>query len=838
MNMTKSKSNMRINNNQPFPCRHVAPENPAYYHLTLGEARPKLATARFDPQSGTLYPEKGKAIADYFIKLGFSHYAPLDKTVFNKAPSGWCSWYIYWRQINAAEFLRVAEWLGKNLAPYGMEYCQLDDAWQGHGAKDSPFFRDWQTLDKNFAAPAKGGMKAVADKIRSCGLKPGIWLIPQTQSNDALVRENPDIWLLDKSGKPVGSSWAGKYFLDPTHPGALKYLQELSRVLVKDWGYEYLKIDGQPRTFELYSQAQEHFRDSSFPFKDAYRQTLEAVRKGAGRKTFLVGCAGRVDEIMGVFHGNRTAGDDGPSWAQMMPFLRALLSGLPVNGIGWYSDPDVVMVRPTFTAGQARFFATLASLSGEAFLNSDKVYDLPEARVEILRRTCATLPIRPFDLYMPQFSQFKGLAVHVSRTGGDNIVVAAANRREREAETHHITWESLGIKAGGRCHVFDFWNKTYLGCWEQGVFIDVPPMDVRVFSVQPESAKPQVLSTSRHVIQGALELSEVKYDSMTKTLSGKSKVVANDDYEIRFAVPLAAKKRWVIKQARAGKLPVKIGSNNGCPVIRFSSPESKTVSWNVIFEIVAKEAMPQISSTGLPSVSFSKPGSASVRFATGEWNNIPACRIFVDGKLEGVAFQSPVELDGIVSDRKYAFATQNVNLDGEPMELECKNEIRVHVPASDVIYLSDLVAVTEKRTNSRVFHGITASNLSVNNRIMCLSGETFEHGIGVGACSEMTYAVPVGMSRFKSVIGVDDHSLTKEGEVTFSILLDGKGTCVGGKLKYGVNPIHVDLPLKSAKKLTLVTAYHGETLANMQHMAVDWSEARFEKFDICRATRY
>lgn len=49
--------------------------------------------------------------------------------------------------------------------------------------------------------------------------------------------------------------------------------------------------------------------------------------------------------------------------------------------------------------------------------------------------------------------------------------------------------------------------------------------------------RPQMLSTSRHISQGAVELVNVVWDEKRQTLSGVSKVVAGDPYEIALYLP-------------------------------------------------------------------------------------------------------------------------------------------------------------------------------------------------------------------------------------------------------------------------------------------------------------
>ena len=54
------------------------------------------------------------------------------------------------------------------------------------------------------------------------------------------------------------------------------------------------------------------------------------------------------------------------------------------------------------------------------------------------------------------------------------------------------------------------------------------PGEARVISIRKQRDHPQVVSTDRHILQGALDLSDVSWDPATPTLSGSSRVVADD----------------------------------------------------------------------------------------------------------------------------------------------------------------------------------------------------------------------------------------------------------------------------------------------------------------------
>lgn len=142
---------------------------------TLGVVETPLADGVFDPVADRVTTFDGRVIEHYYRDhLEIPFYEPVDKSVFPLPPSGWCTWYYYYSEITPAEFLDNARWIAENLKPFGAQYVQLDDGWQGSGTGTGRK-RDWTTLDVSFQQP---GMKALADSIRALGLEPGIWIAP------------------------------------------------------------------------------------------------------------------------------------------------------------------------------------------------------------------------------------------------------------------------------------------------------------------------------------------------------------------------------------------------------------------------------------------------------------------------------------------------------------------------------------------------------------------------------------------------------------------------------------------------------------------------------------
>ena len=75
------------------------------------------------------------------------------------------------------------------------------------------------------------------------------------------------------------------------------------------------------------------------------------------------------------------------------------------------------------------------------------------------------------------------------------------------------------------------------------------PTSCRVLTLLPSTDKVELISTSRHITQGWVDLLGLNRNDTTNSYTGKSNVVKNDAYELRFVFPRG--KNFRIKSATA-----------------------------------------------------------------------------------------------------------------------------------------------------------------------------------------------------------------------------------------------------------------------------------------------
>ncbi|HEX5966674.1 MAG TPA: alginate lyase family protein, partial [Pyrinomonadaceae bacterium] len=559
----------------PIPARIRDNSNKELMVMTLGDVNPPIADGTFDPAKDEMRLHDGTVIKNYFrdtLKIKYFH--PIDKSRFPLPPSGWCSWYFFYQEIDENEIKLTAKWIADNLKDYGVQYVQIDDGWQGTG-RGLGENRDWSTINNRFP----GGMDGLARYIKSLGLKPGIWLAPHGQSNVAVVKNHPGVFMLKQDGTSASSTWEGTYLVDPSAPETQKYLKELFTRL-SGWGYEYFKIDGQPIVVREFRNKKEFMKSPAADSDELYRDTLESIREAIGPDRYLLGCWVIPLEGVGLMNGSRIGADVLPNWDGFKFAMRATMQYYFLHNIAWYADPDVFIVRQPLPLEQARAWATLQGLTGQAALMSDRLMDLSPERVELIKRVYPAVDIRPLDLFSSDRNK-RIWDLKINHLGREYDVVGVFNFDESKSTPMFVNFRDLGLPADKLVHVFDFWNREYLGAWEKGISLDLAPASTRVLTLLPATDQIQLVSTSRHITQGWIDLVSHAFDPARNVYSGRSKVVKDDPYELRFAFPQG--KYFAIKTAaargRAGRLPVRVVNHQGWAAIEITSPQTTEVSW-------------------------------------------------------------------------------------------------------------------------------------------------------------------------------------------------------------------------------------------------------------------
>jgi alpha-galactosidase len=185
--------------------------------------------------------------------------------------------------------------------------------------------------------------------------------------------------------------------LDTTHPEVAAHLESVARQLV-DAGFRYLKLD-----FTFAPSYEGVWHDPAATPAQRVRAGYDAVRRGAGDGTFLLGCGVPLSNVVGVVDANRIGPDVAPSWDREVDraglagyesslpatrhALHATIARSPMHRHLWLNDPDCLMLRTDATDLDplaARTWATTVGLSGGLALVSDALALLGPAQRRLL----------------------------------------------------------------------------------------------------------------------------------------------------------------------------------------------------------------------------------------------------------------------------------------------------------------------------------------------------------------------------------------------------------------------------------------------------------------------
>ena len=372
-------------------------------------------------------------------------------------PMGWNSWNTFACDIDEKLIRETAEaMVASGMKDAGYEYVNLDDCW--HGERD----------ERGFIQPDPdrfpSGMKALADRVHSLGLKIGIY---------------SDAGWKTCAGRP-GSR--GYEFQD-----ALTYAE---------WGIDYLKYDW-CHTGELEP-------------REAYLTMREALFR-AGRPIVFSICEwGRNDpwEWGGeIGHLWRTTGDitdcfdcklGHGTWVSqgILPILD-LQDGLRKHaGPGHWNDPDMMEVGNAMSVNEDRAHFSMWVMLAAPLIAGNDLRDMTPETLEILtNREVIAVNQDPLGIQGLKYRDEGDLEIWFKPLAEGDWAMAVLNRsREPDRIVFDWTAEPVADNLSDRAAAFgdkvyevrDLWTKEDLGLTEQPLALEIPARDIRMLRLTLE----------------------------------------------------------------------------------------------------------------------------------------------------------------------------------------------------------------------------------------------------------------------------------------------------------------------------------------------------------------
>lgn len=360
------------------------------------------------------------------------------------APTGWCSRSELSGTVTEADVIANAEFCAAHFDRRFFRHIELDDGYQRAAG-------DWETNDR-----FPHGHAWLSDQIHARGFKAGLWLAPFAAADASGLPAAHADWLLRDAGGPVvcatRDAWGGKVFaLDGAHPKVQAWLHDLAQRVVKEWGYDYLRVD----LLRWATVGDAHY--GGLTHAEAYRAGLAAIRDGLGTEALLLAGGAPFQHSIGLVTAMRIGPDVDASWNGIQPVARAAGLRSFYHRSAWLNDPDCLVASPSLPRGAAELWASLVAVIGGLTLVSDDLPKLPPDRVSLLQRAwpAASVAGRPIGAGAAEREIAPAIVAHRGvypiagpwrfRTGDDP---AYGSREFDEAAWENITvgrpWEDAG----------------------------------------------------------------------------------------------------------------------------------------------------------------------------------------------------------------------------------------------------------------------------------------------------------------------------------------------------------------------------------------------------------
>jgi len=415
--------------------------------------------------------------------------------ISSKPPMGWWSWTAFYGGMNEGEVLTNAKWLAKHLKKLGFNFCHLDEGYD--------YARGEYTTTNATQFP--DGMRNVGYRITHMGLHLAVWTAPFEVSNRAWVYQHHKDWLVhDAKGQPIRLAYVHGhvdpiYALDTTNPGAQAYLRKTYRVLTREWGVRYIKLD-----FMDSSAIEGYYHRPHTTALQAERIGLKIIRDAVGDGVLLDKDGSAMLAPVGLVDEGRIAPDTGHSFVASRDADPNIAARFYMNRNFYISDPDAFSVstevepeqgwhnrKKPLTLNEAEVQIVIAAVAGGMYDMGDDLPTLASTpdrlalvenknllRMVELRRAATPLDLMSFPMQDGMPSEY------FLKEDARQSMLAVFNWTE-VPRSHTLKLSDLGLAKGGHYEAYDALHSDAPVALENGSIsiAHQPPHSVRLIKI-------------------------------------------------------------------------------------------------------------------------------------------------------------------------------------------------------------------------------------------------------------------------------------------------------------------------------------------------------------------
>jgi len=341
--------------------------------------------------------------------------------------TGWTSWYNYYTDISEDIITGNLNALSEKKIP--LDIFQIDDGYQAAVG-------DWLEVKPSFP----GGMKKIAEAIKSKGYRAGIWLAPFICEEKSAMMKNHGDWLLKDNGVPVPAgwnpNWSGTFYALDVYNDEFRYhIKEVFDTVFNQWGFDMVKLDF------LYAAAMVP-RDGK-PRGTIMADAMMFLRRCAGDHVIL-GCGVPLGSAFGLVDYCRIGSDVALKWEDRLlaainyrervstvNSITSTIGRSHLDGRVFVNDPDVVILRDRnsdLNAEERHTLFLINNIFGGVLFTSDNIAEYPP---EILGQYRSIFPFRKKENLGRAWS---GDVLKATFTIGDLSYIAFVNLSTRKAK--------------------------------------------------------------------------------------------------------------------------------------------------------------------------------------------------------------------------------------------------------------------------------------------------------------------------------------------------------------------------------------------------------------------
>lgn len=486
-------------------------------------------------------------------------------------------------------------------------------------------------------------------------------------------------------------------------------------------------------------------------------------------------------------------------WECFQQTAASLTSRFWGHGLLAQSMSSTLFVGEPLSPDQARLYASLIGLAGESPIACERMYALPDERIELLRRIIPAAPVRAVDLFAhPGLPPVWNLSV--SNGAGAWTVLGLLNTSD-EQRLESIELADLHLGTGAeQFAVYDVWERRLLRVVRDRFQVRVPATGCRGISLHRLAEdRPTIIGTDRHITCGGIDLHDVSWNEQDLTLSGQSDVVALDPYELQLYIPEGPASVEIAWLECAGAA-VRYRAQGPLRTVTFESAASGPLKWRIGFIRVSQ---PPQSPPPRPRKLAARQNTRGVLL---NWfqpdERVVSHHVYRNGRLlaevEGCEYQDSTA----PYNARHEYVVTAIDFCGRESTF---SEPLAHVtPAPASTNLTQLVPLSYSQDQPPPGRDKSAAGTPLR-----IGGQRVYRGLGVTAPSRIVYFLGGGYELFSGSVGIDD-SAKGHGSAVFRIIADGQTLFTSPVVRGGNPPLPFSTDVGGKIQLELVVSDAGD----------------------------